>query len=308
MKRFMPYLLAFFTSNVFAVTSVQLKFEVLKQKPSKISTIFVIDNSGSMTEHQNNMLKNAEAYLKGIQGLSTSFSVAVISTDISEKVYGTISESTPNPIQAFQNIVSKLGTNGSANEYIFGSVNQYIQTLEGQTLIQNAQAINVIAITDEKEQSADLNVTSEDMLFNFRVSKEIIRFSTFVDDIKCGDNSYRDNSAFEDIANETGGKIYSLCDDFSTSLSDIVSSTYQGSSEPTSGVFLPFTSYSLFHTPILDSIQITYGSQIIPFGIFRQGWTFDVPTNSVVFGEDVILDQNQPEDARLIIEYESNSL
>ena len=66
---------------------------------------------------------------------------------------------------------------------------------------------------------------------------------------------------------------------------------------------IPFKEIVLKYIPIVDSITVTYGSQVIPFGYEDLGWTYNSEENKIIFGESVILDDSQPEGIKVKIQY-----
>ena len=60
----------------------------------------------------------------------------------------------------------------------------------------------------------------------------------------------------------------------------------------------------LSKAPIVSTIQVTFGTQVIPSD-FNTGWFYNPKDNSIEFGKDLFLDENQPADAKIDVSFDS---
>ncbi|MCB0384278.1 MAG: hypothetical protein KDD43_02715, partial [Bdellovibrionales bacterium] len=95
----------------------------------KVDYLFVIDDSGSMSSHQNNLAHSIEALVQVLAQSKVDFHAAIISTDPTNGngyksgefrgAPSVISPQTPDAIGVLRrNLI--LGTSGSGNEEVFG--------------------------------------------------------------------------------------------------------------------------------------------------------------------------------------------
>lgn len=291
--------------SIFAGTSVRLDFEVRQSQAQEVGTIFVIDNSGSMGPHQDQVIQKSSAYFQQLTQITNNFGVTVLSTDISEKDYGIVTHENTDPTGDFSRIVSRLGTSGDATELVIDSINKFINSTEGQAFLMDKTFLNIVIISDEEEQS---QMSAQEFVSSLPLPLTKLNISSIVSKPACGgwDPDGR-NAKYEELASLTQGATFSICEDYTPAFQSIVNSigTRLPANPQTGNYVLPFRTFNLRYQPEVSSIEISYGSQIIPYGYFRVGWSYEPKTNRIIFGEDVELDQNQPEGTRLTIKYDS---
>ena len=182
-----------------------------------IDLLWVIDNSGSMTTYQQNLIQNAGLFINALAiGSAPKWKIGIISTSEGEAPYvgftpqTLLNYQTPNPIQVFQDTVAKLGIDGSTEEK---TITPVMQAFDKYLDFLRAQAnLGIIMVTDEKEQST----TSAPDFLNYLKGKKgnLKNVSTYglfaASEWNCDGDPYL-GSVFEQIVQGTNGKTYPLC-------------------------------------------------------------------------------------------------
>jgi hypothetical protein len=189
------------------------------QGDSRVDILWVIDNSGSMGQHQQALITNTENFIdlfskKG--GLD--WKMGLISTSEGQSPFAgfttALTFKTPNAIDIFKRSVRKLGTDGDMTEKTFRPVMDHLTqnpsfARKGVTLIE-------IFITDAPEQS---RIPASDFLkFMAQIKgdlQKVITYGIFSSrDFGCqftdGVWNYA-GSPYEEVIKATKGKVFSLC-------------------------------------------------------------------------------------------------
>jgi hypothetical protein len=261
---------------------------------NRIDVLWVVDNSGSMSDIQQNIVRNSAVFMESFLGSTTiNWKMGVISTDKSENPFLGFNEAFDTNYlikhgkektqRDFENAINSLGTNGSATEYVFYNItNKFTQYKD---FLTPGAHLAVIMVSDEEEQSQD-GYGAGYTAMNF-----LSQVTGFIDDGKqirfYGALSARDlegcrwgpnyaNSPFEQIIDETGGFNVSACIDFGERLGEIAKDIINMSFE---------ASITLKHRPKLDSIRVVYEGKDLPVGPEAQGgvWTYSEQYNTIDF-------------------------
>ncbi len=120
-----------------------------------VDVVWIIDNSGSMAQHQKNVMMNAELFMREFTQQRVSWKMGLLSTDSGASPYlgfkSAFDSKTPDPITVFQSAVASLGTSGSPTERTFDPI---IQSLQGfPKFLRPNLPTAFILVTDAREQS-----------------------------------------------------------------------------------------------------------------------------------------------------------
>jgi len=283
--------------------------EFVQTAGSQVDVLFVVDDSGSMSEEQSNLANNFQTFIQGAQSWSIDYQMGVTSTDMDKEAGRLIG--TPRFInntnwQAFQTNV-KLGTNGSGTEQGLAAAQAALSLpLAANTTIactddtqctapdrcysgfcggtnrgfvRQDAALEVVFLSDEEDQSpADLN-------FYINFFKNIKGF--YNDNLfhahaivgppggcTSGSGAAAAGLRYRDVAQATGGSVASICDSsFASSLSGIGNIAF--------GLRKQF-----FLTRLADAstIAVTVGGAGCQSG-GGTNWRYDAPSNSILFSE-----------------------
>lgn len=280
----------------------------------KVDILFVIDNSGSMGSHQNNLAANINQFVQSFSAtMQIDYNVGVVSTDMSDNYHSGrlqgqvrfVNRLTPNGLQTIASNILGLGTSGDWQEKSFDPV---VAALSAPLITgfnagfyrQDAH-LAVIFITDAEDQSEDYDATSTfNFLTNLKANKDkVLAYGVIVP--SAVSNCSRDDMNFPSrIENflampiNAGKNVMNLCDSaFGTKLADLSKdiAKYVG------GVIY------LNRAPVVSTIKVTYGSQIIPPG-YKNGWSFDPSKNAIVLGDDIQWSQ-QPAGTKVQVYFEA---
>ena len=274
---------------------------------NNIDIIMLIDNSGSMYKIQQNIINNSKIFFEQFAKQSNiNWKIGLISTDKADAPYLGFDKpfdwnlidfndptSLDRAVSQFQTAVSKFGTSGSSNEYVYHNIKRNIDLYDGKTpgrpafLRPNSHLV-VIMISDEEEQSAELGPLYEAPAFykamnNYVAGNKVLRFygALGMGDLEgCdtpGDRSTYAGSSYETIINLTHGFNISACiPDFGTHLAKI-------GKDIASLVTLP--SLLLKERPIVATLKVYYKDQLLSPGPKELGgkWFYEEKTNTINF-------------------------
>jgi hypothetical protein len=280
----------------------------LLESDKNIDVLFVIDNSGSMFNIQQNVINNTKIFLEQFAKQPyINWKIGLVSTDRSETPY--LGFATPfdwtlidyrdptsldTTVTTFQNAVAALGTNGDPSEYVFFNVKRVLDLYNGKTpsmpsfLRPNSHLV-VIMITDEIEQSKDsFGINYDAPLFvknmsTYIGSNKVLRFYgalSRVDLPGCtssGDQDPYAGSQYETAINLTKGFVISACiNNFGTELAKI-------GKDIASLVGLP--SLLLKQRPKVETLKVFYKDKPLPSGSRESGgvWFYEESTNTINF-------------------------
>lgn len=279
----------------------------LLESDKNIDVLFVIDNSGSMSSIQQNVIRNSKIFLEQFAKQSfINWKIGIVSTDRNESPYlgfdtpfdwNLINFNDPlsfdRTVSQFQDAVSRLGTNGDASEYVFYNVKRIVDLYDGSrasrpSFLRPNSHFVVIMISDEKEQSKDdFGVEYDVPPFVKTMSKyisgtKILRFYGALsrkDLAGCsssGDSEPYAGSPYEAIIKMTNGFNISACVSFGADLARI-------GKDIASLVGLP--SLLLKQRPLAETIRIFYkGRELLPGSKESGGvWFYEENTNTINF-------------------------
>ncbi len=285
---------------------------------SKVDILFVIDDSGSMQSHQNNLAKNIDLFVKSFTANKfLDFHIGVISTGMesyNNHCCGVLvgspayfERTTPNLNQVLASRMM-LGTSGSAEEMgfepVYAALSEPNFSQANKGFFRKNAKLAVIFITDAEEQSSRLDARS---LLDFLVAQKGAADRVFGYGVIVPSHSTiycpRDEPDYPPLRYEEflgmvsnhGNNIMNLCAaDFGQQLADMGKDLVRR----VAGAFY------LSQLPIPNSITVQFGTQeILPNPENpKKGWYFDADMNAVILGEDIEWTE-QPLGTKLKINY-----
>ena len=277
---------------------------------NQLDILWVIDNSGSMRDHQQNVIRNMNKFITALTNSSTlDWKSGLISTALVDAPYGGFVAgdewyyNDPNVGQKMVNAVSRLGTGGDATERTFGPVLQALQRYPN--FLRQGGALAIIVISDAPEQSqmpADQFVQA---LSNFKGGLAGVYFYGFLnprDWCQPTDDTWTwMGSPFQQVNTMVKGKFYKLCDpDFAANLADLGKNL--GEQVSKSRIYLT-------SVPRLDTIRVYYKNQELPGGPKAMGgqWMYRVDLNAIEF-HDLSFAPGPNETVRLSFEVDDGTV
>ena len=275
-----------------------------------VDVLFVVDNSGSMGEEQSNLATNFKQFINGASTWNNDYHVGVTTTDVDAtggKLVGDPRYVTNSNWQDFESNV-KVGSTGSGTEQglVAAQLALSLPNIADSSVacgsdgdcspevcvdgfcgganrgfMRKDASLEVVFVSDEEDQSpADLN-----FYINFFKSLKgffndnLIHIHAIVGPPGGCSSSSGDASAghrYMDAASATGGNIISICEaDFAAGLASI--------GEIAFGLKVQF-----FLTRVADPPTIEVRVSGVDCSAKTGGttnWTYDAPSNSVVFNE-----------------------
>jgi len=269
-------------------------YPVVELNDNKVDVLWVVDNSGSMMDIQQDIVTNADLFMsKFIQEKYLNWKMGLMSTDKGEDPYLGFSTEfsrdfpTPNPVTTFGSAVNRLGTNGSASEYLFYNVHRAMFNANLNTFFRPKAHLAVILVTDEEEQSEDdfgSQYSALSLLSYLRANMatdSILRFY--------GAFNYKDlqdcsqwqpeyaGSPLETIITATGGMVKSACDpSFGIGLAAIGKDIVNFSQSP----FI-----TLNERPVTSTLVVSYKGKVFQGGPEHEGghWYYNEYFNKIFF-------------------------
>jgi len=279
--------------------------------------LFVIDNSGSMSEEQSAIAANARTFLQTALQLNTDFQLGVVTTDMDDAADSGNLKGTPkiilpgpNAAQQFATAV-RQGTNGTGTEKGLAAMTAALTpplsadpAKNGGFLRADAK-LAVIVVSDEDDQSSGTVDFYSDLLKSLKgqYNAGLVSLSAIVGDPAPNRNSageYGCSSSNGDavsgdryitVQQRTGGKFRSICSaDWGQIAADLGLDAFgTRAGYPLSRV--PDTS-----RPIVVTVNGT--------AVTRPNWTYDAQSNSIVFEAAALPQPN----SRVVIEYDAACL
>jgi hypothetical protein len=285
-----------------------------------VDILFVVDNSGSMATHQQNLSRHIPLLVAELEKRNLDYHAGVITTDM-EGYDGTASKgrlvgspavidrSIPN---ATQILATRLlvGINGPGTESVFAP----IQAALSEPLLSTTNAgflrpdagLALVLVTDAEDQSQIPADNLAGFLTNLKGSLANVTAQgllVLAEDPNCP----RDEQGvlpqqIEKFISLLSGQTFNLCSVDSradlTIMGQNIAKVAKGGSAPRANV----SEIPLPSKPMFDSIQVVYGAQTLVKGDLVHGWVYDAKSNKVLLGEQIPWLQ-QPSGTQLELTY-----
>ena len=198
----------------------------------KVDILWVIDNSGSMGDEQNNLRRNLDSFINKFLSKNVDFKMAITTTDdkkiYSGKVNGKLdfltsakaTQDLPSFLSAFKRW-TQVGTWGSGREKGFNTTLNFLNRYSTNFLRSDAYFIPIY-LSDEEEQSGYSISKYIEALAKYKTVDKIRSYSIV--------SSYRrkhtkwetEGQRYEFLSNELHGQTLDIHDNFADSL-DVIS-------------------------------------------------------------------------------------
>lgn len=229
----------------------------------KADFLFVVDNSGSMGDEQDEISAVATDFWSELSSSGLDFEVGVITTDSSSlRGSGFTSDQT-----TFETDV-KPGTSGSASEAGIYHAEEALQS--GGSVTQagyprSGASLSVIVLSDEDSQYTSYSSGTFDPASNLFLDNGY-RFYSIIDESDAGQ--------YDDLSNETGGTVASITD--KTAFPQIMQTIATDAGGLSS-------QYTLTEQAIVNAtMTVVKNGSTVPKST-TDGWSYNVSTNSVIF-------------------------
>lgn len=280
----------------------------------KVDILFVVDNSGSMADHQNNLISNVSLFTASFfTNNILKYHIGAISTDTYYSKNGDkgalhgnprfIDTSTPDPMMALKNNLN-FGTSGYGSEKMFDPVYMALTTHRhgyNKDFYRDEAYLVLIFLSDANDQST---LIDDKGMYKFlmqlkRNNKHLVMSygaiipSSEPETNLCPRDSYGETpistESFLALIDSSKKNILNLCSsDFGSRLADIGKEIARR---------VGGTIY-LTKLPQKDSIRVLYGTQEIPSHP-KSGWMYDSNRNLIILGDEIVWDESQPPDTKV---------
>jgi hypothetical protein len=257
---------------------------------SELDVLFVVDDSGSMQEHQQNLIKNipelAKAALKN--GVHVHAGVTTTSQDCSN--YGKVCNGKFNGSMVDSkspDFLTKLatnldvGTNGNPEETPFdmaiAAMTEPVAKVDHPDFYRPRAHFALIFLTDADDQSRIYTPESFAAFFQgLKNESNKVTVASIQNTSERGCSSEPYGPKLTTAVNLMKGKIQNICSaDYGTQLGEIGSDIVRKVTRE-----IPLTI-----APDVASLTVTFGSAILEKGDLHHGWIYNSVTNTVVLGD-----------------------
>lgn len=269
----------------------------------KVDILFVIDNSGSMSDFQSKLRDGLSEFTKIFyKNKLLDFHIGVVTSDNSVlKTLGRggafVDRKTIDGQEILKGLLN-VGTSGGATEKFFNiSVDALTPPLVNSSnsgFYRQEAHLAVFFLTDADDQSS---YSPEDFVEGLlalkrgRAEKITLVGGVLPVGVACNRSGEPDPEKIEEAILLLEGERLDICEpDFGAELARISNEIFKNIS------FVP-----LDVLPDPGTIQIKFGSQIIP-NAFGTGWTYNLKENKIYFGADLEL-KEEPQGTRLQITF-----
>lgn len=263
--------------------TVGLTTEIFRQaaeETKKLDIVWVIDDSGSMSDEQASLGANFSAFIDEFIAKNVDFKMGITTTDTSsatrkgKMVFGsdvklTSAKAQQDPAQFktdFRNLVN-VGTYGSGTEAGLSASEGFMQK-HAATFLRPDAYLAVVIVSDEEDQSYKTVSAYTDYLKTMKVSTGLVKVYSVVDvhHLNSGAGITVGSARYKSASNKTGGLIADIRENFHTVLTDMGNS-----------IINLLDSFALANAPIAGSLNVYVN------GVLSSNYTFDAQTHSIKF-------------------------
>jgi hypothetical protein len=212
--------------------------------------VFVVDNSGSMTEEQAGLVHGMDAFLEALSAAGADYRIGVLTTDAATFAGEVVTGATPDGGTVLDEQVLALGVGGSGTErglqMLYDCLQPGSDCSEDAGFLRPEALLQGIIVSDEPDQSALAPDDYVDQFWALKSDPGLVRIDAIAGDVPgppdCASSS---SPGFGyDVAQElTGGTFLSVCGDWEENLSLLGSSAL-------------VSRYPLSEAPTLDTIEV----------------------------------------------------
>lgn len=279
--------------------------DTFNQLPTpQADVLFVVDNSGSMSEEQALLGQNIGSFVQFAQQQAIDYQIAVTTTDV-DTIFGGeggrmvgnpifLTPATANANTVFANRVNGLGTGGSADEQgleaAYLALSDPLINTDNAGFLRTDAALAVVIVSDEEDSSPQTTNFYENFFRNIKGFQNSALFSlsavvgTTNPSCSSGSGNAAYGSRYIAVAQATGGVVESICNaNWGQTLANIglnsfgLRRSFQLSSQP---------------VPVTISVQVDGVPTPATTPAAQVNWTYDAATNTIIFATTAVPDAN----------------
>lgn len=260
---------------------------------NKIDLFFVVDNSGSMEKHQEQLAQSIPGLTAKLESLGFDFQIAVTSTDLSANGQGgqfigdqkVLAAGQPKLDEKLQKYIL-LGSQGSSQEEGLGAAKRALSSPlvngENSGFLRPDAFLVILVLSNENDYSADKAQDYVDFFNDLKPAVPgrdrgwMLNFIgvTGSKDENCSTfNDYKDvGFRYLDLVRSSGGLAHTIC---TMNLKNAVSNVQNA-------MLTLMTEIGLERIPVPETIKVYFNNVEVPMDE-SNGWSYRPEKNSIVF-------------------------
>ena len=249
---------------------------------AKVDILWVMDNSGSMGDEQEDLAKNFDIFINNFIKKDIDFQMAITTTDgrlrKSGKMIGDANllnsdaakENKNKFIDDFKQMI-KVGVDGSGEEKGLQTSNDFFDNYRGW--IRDDAYLVIVYISDEQDQSPDAVIDYVSQYQSLKSSVEKVRAYSIVTKSIDPDKKWESlGTRYEEASLFTGGETADIHQDFYTTLENF-----------SFKILVLLDSFPLTGEPIDNKVEVTSNGNTL-----NSGWSYDSKARSISFDQNAI--------------------
>ena len=258
-------------------------FHQADEETKQLDVVWIIDNSGSMSDEQTALGINFSAFIDDFILKDIDFKMAITTTDTSSeskkgkmvagsdvKLTSAMAQTDPIQFKAdFKNLI-KVGTSGSGFEKGLAASEGFMEKYSNSFVRPDAY-LAVVVVSDEEDQSPKAVAEYTDYLKTFKASAGLVKVYSVVDvnNTNVGQGGISTGSErYKEASNRTAGLIANIRDDFYNVLTEMGES-----------IINLLDSFALANAPVDGSLRVYVNS------VETTSFTYDAATLSIKFNQ-----------------------
>ncbi len=254
---------------------------------NKSDILFVIDNSASMTAYQAQLANNVGLLTEMVARSGLDAHAAVLTTDVQTRdirpgqFVAKLQNRDPN-FSRDLSMAMQVGVNGSGDEQHFRSVmlalSEPMLSTYNAGFLRDGVPLTIIFVTDAEDHSPIRLTEFKKFLTALKPLEQLSVYgfmSPFADNT-CSKDFPGAPKKLETLIEDLNGQVFRICDpDWRAPMLSIGNKMVR---EVTRSVKLPTA-------PVLRTVEVRYGSDLLTGGDLRRGWIYDESQNSILIGD-----------------------
>lgn len=244
---------------------------------SSADILWVVDNSGSMSEEQTNLANNFESFINVMVLNDADWQMAVITTDNPQFQGDIIRPTDADPVGEFQD-QAQVGVNGSGdergNEMAYNALDVGGDAAPGSDFLREDARLNIVFVSDEVDSSAGTWTDYVTFYWGLKADTDMVVTHAIAGDwpVSACSSASPATGYYETVA-AMGGLFLSIC---ATEWASHLESLAEVAATDLS-------TFDLTDLPVPESIEVRVD------GIVQtSGWTYNAIDNAVDFDDDHI--------------------
>lgn len=302
--------------------STHVRTEVDVSTAAALDVLMVVDDSGSMTQHQANLLANIDGLVAMARDSGLNMHVGVVTTSADQdtwsgangqgqlvgnfKKFAATSDSNFETVLK-DNLKAAMTVSGSGFEKPFAAVqlalSEPLRSGVNAGFFRENAGLAVFILTDAEDQSPGTATDFVSFIQGLKKNAPATVHAAYVPSANVTGTCQRDDTILplriEEVLNAFGTLQSSvgLCDaDYSLKLKSLLGSY--------AGTFAGLDVVTLQLVPIVKTIKVTYGSQALRAGDLYGGWVYDSRKNQIRLGSQINW-ASEPSGTKVVIEYDA---